>query len=49
MLKPDYCQQTPKESLQGPSGRFDPDEPNTVMRVVRGGPFFIQRSVLYSL
>jgi formylglycine-generating enzyme len=37
--RPDYYQKSPKENPQGPSDSYDPDEPNTVKRVIRGGSF----------
>ena len=37
--RPDYYQKGTKENPQGPSDSYDPDEPNVVKRVVRGGSF----------
>ena len=39
LYRPDYYQNSPKENPQGPSDSYDPDEPNAVKRVVRGGSF----------
>lgn len=35
----DYYQHSPKDNPQGPAAGYDPDEPNAVKRVVRGGSF----------
>jgi formylglycine-generating enzyme required for sulfatase activity len=35
----DYYKIAPKENPQGPKDSYDPDEPNVVKRVVRGGSF----------
>ena len=37
--RPDYYQQSPKENPQGPADSYDPDEPNAIKKVVRGGSF----------
>src|SRR4030095_5349808 len=37
--RPDYYQKSPKENPKGPVDSYDPDEPNVVKRVVRGGFF----------
>ena len=37
--RPDYYQKSAKENPQGPADSYDPDEPNVVKRVVRGGSF----------
>ena len=39
MIRPDYYQNSPKENPQGPGDSYDPDEPNTIKKVVRGGSF----------
>jgi len=39
LYRADYYQKSPKENPQGPSDSYDPDEPGTVKRVVRGGSF----------
>jgi formylglycine-generating enzyme required for sulfatase activity len=39
LYRPDYYQNSPKENPQGPNDSYDPDEPNTIKRVVRGGSF----------
>ena len=37
--RPDYYQHSPSNNPQGPSDSYDPDEPNAVKRVQRGGSF----------
>jgi formylglycine-generating enzyme required for sulfatase activity len=37
--RPDYYSQSPKNNPQGPADSYDPDEPNAVKRVQRGGSF----------
>jgi sulfatase modifying factor 1 len=37
--RPDYYSHSPEQNPQGPSDSYDPDEPNTVKRVQRGGSF----------
>ena len=37
--RPDYYQKSSKENPHGPPDSYDPDEPNVVKRVVRGGSF----------
>ncbi|HYH55894.1 MAG TPA: formylglycine-generating enzyme family protein, partial [Anseongella sp.] len=37
--RPDYYRNSPSKNPQGPSGSYDPDEPNAVKRVQRGGSF----------
>ncbi len=37
--RPDYYQNSPVKNPQGPSDSYDPDEPNAVKRVQRGGSF----------
>lgn len=37
--RPDYYQQSAAADPQGPADSFDPDEPNTIKRVQRGGSF----------
>jgi len=37
--RPDYYQTSEKENPKGPATSYDPDEPNVVKRVVRGGSF----------
>ncbi len=37
--RPDYYNQSPAGNPQGPADSYDPDEPNTVKRVQRGGSF----------
>lgn len=37
--RPDYYQTSSKENPQGPPDSYDPDEPNAIKRVVRGGSF----------
>lgn len=37
--RPDYYQHSPSDNPQGPSDSYDPDEPNAVKRVQRGGSF----------
>ena len=37
--RPDYYKMSPNDNPQGPSDSYDPDEPNVVKRVVRGGSF----------
>lgn len=37
--RPDYYKNSPANNPKGPSDSFDPDEPNTVKRVQRGGSF----------
>ena len=37
--RPDYYSQSPEQNPKGPADSYDPDEPNTVKRVQRGGSF----------
>ncbi|HXH98749.1 MAG TPA: formylglycine-generating enzyme family protein [Sphingobacteriaceae bacterium] len=37
--RPDYYKQSPAENPKGPEDSYDPDEPNVVKRVQRGGSF----------
>jgi sulfatase modifying factor 1 len=37
--RPDYYQASPKENPQGPADSYDPDEPDVIKRVQRGGSF----------
>lgn len=37
--RPDYYSQSPAKNPQGPADSYDPDEPNVVKRVQRGGSF----------
>lgn len=37
--RPDYYKNSPKENPRGPEESYDPDEPNAVKRVQRGGSF----------
>ena len=37
--RPDYYSHSPEQNSKGPSDSYDPDEPNTVKRVQRGGSF----------
>ena len=37
--RPDYYANSPEENPKGPSDSYDPDEPNVVKRVQRGGSF----------
>lgn len=37
--RPDYYQHSPEYDPQGPADSYDPDEPNTVKHVQRGGSF----------
>lgn len=37
--RPDYYKNSPEQNPKGPSDSFDPDEPNAVKRVQRGGSF----------
>jgi formylglycine-generating enzyme required for sulfatase activity len=37
--RPDYYQHSPKENPKGPADSYDPQEPNLVKRVQRGGSF----------
>lgn len=37
--RPDYYQHSPANNPKGPSDSYDPDEPNAVKRVQRGGSF----------
>ena len=37
--RPDYYAKSPKENPQGPADSYDPDEPDAVKRVQRGGSF----------
>jgi len=37
--RPDYYQQSPRLNPKGPTDSYDPDEPNTPKRVMRGGSF----------
>lgn len=37
--RPDYYRKSPVKNPQGPSDSYDPDEPNVVKRVQRGGSF----------
>lgn len=37
--RPDYYQHSPQANPQGPTDSYDPDEPNVVKRVQRGGSF----------
>ncbi|QMU30844.1 formylglycine-generating enzyme family protein [Adhaeribacter radiodurans] len=37
--RPDYYSQSPAKNPQGPTDSYDPDEPNVVKRVQRGGSF----------
>ncbi|WP_447642972.1 MULTISPECIES: formylglycine-generating enzyme family protein [Chitinophagaceae] len=37
--RPDYYTRNPQDNPQGPSDSFDPEEPNAVKRVQRGGSF----------
>jgi sulfatase modifying factor 1 len=37
--RPDYYSQSPEDNPKGPSNSYDPDEPNTIKRVQRGGSF----------
>lgn len=37
--RPDYYQHSPAKNPQGPKDSYDPDEPNIVKRVQRGGSF----------
>lgn len=37
--RPDYYQNSPEINPQGPADSFDPDEPNAIKRVQRGGSF----------
>lgn len=39
LYRPDYYQNSPANNPQGPSDSFDPDEPNMVKHVQRGGSF----------
>jgi len=39
LYRPDYYQKSSTANPQGPSDSYDPDEPNVVKRVVRGGSF----------
>ena len=39
LYRPDYYQHTAQVNPKGPSNSFDPDEPNTIKRVQRGGSF----------
>ncbi|CAN5859120.1 formylglycine-generating enzyme family protein [soil metagenome] len=39
LYRPDYYKNSPKTNPQGPSTSYDPDEPNVVKRVQRGGSF----------
>lgn len=37
--QPDYYSHSPKENPKGPDSSYDPEEPNAVKRVQRGGSF----------
>lgn len=37
--RPDYYKNSPKDNPQGPSNSYDPEEPNAVKRVQKGGSF----------
>ena len=37
--RPDYYSHSPEKNPQGPESSFDPDEPNAIKRVQRGGSF----------
>ncbi|HEX7847801.1 MAG TPA: formylglycine-generating enzyme family protein [Chitinophagaceae bacterium] len=47
LYRPDYYQNSPADNPQGPADSYDPDEPNLVKHVQRGGSFFMQRPVLH--
>jgi sulfatase modifying factor 1 len=39
LYRPDYYQHSPEFNPQGPTDSYDPDEPNTIKHVQRGGSF----------
>lgn len=39
LYRPDYYEKSPKDNPEGPDDSYDPDEPNAVKRVQRGGSF----------
>ncbi len=39
LYRPDYYQHSPADNPQGPSDSYDPDEPNAIKHVQRGGSF----------
>jgi sulfatase modifying factor 1 len=42
--RPDYYQKSPRQDPKGPQSSFDPDEPNTPKRILRGGSFLCSDS-----
>ena len=42
--RPDYYANSPKENPKGPSSGYDPAEPNSQKKVIRGGSFLCHES-----
>jgi hypothetical protein len=43
-----YYQSSEIENPKGPADSYDPDEPNTVKRVVRGGSFYAVTNTVFA-